>query len=72
MNTIVPGDEYDDYEEAFVNMVTVDVAEYAKTHFEKAVKKMLTIPKCLNDRAEREHVNFSQLLQAALRQKLGV
>ena len=72
MSAIVPVDEYDDYEEAFVNMVTVDVAEYAKTHFEKAVKKTLTIPKWLNDRAERENVNFSQLLQAALRQKLGV
>jgi len=72
MNAIVPRDEYDDYEEAFVNMVTVDVAEYAKKHFEKAVKKTLTIPKWLNDQAEREHVNFSQLLQAALRQKLGV
>lgn len=72
MSAIVPADEYDNYEEAFVNMVTVDVAEYAKTHFEKAVKKTLTIPKWLNDRAEREHVNFSQLLQAALRQKLGV
>ena len=72
MSAIVPDDEYDDYEEAFVNMVTVDVAEYAKTHFEKAVKKTLTIPTWLNDRAEREHVNFSQLLQAALRQKLGV
>ena len=72
MSAIVPDDEYDDYEEAFVNMVTVDVAEYAKTHFEKAVKKTLTIPKWLNDKAERENVNFSQLLQAALRQKLGV
>ena len=72
MSAIVPVDEYDDYEEAFVNMVTVDFAEYAKTHFEKAVKKTLTIPKWLNDRAERENVNFSQLLQAALRQKLGV
>ena len=72
MSAIVPADEYDNYEEAFVNMVTVDVAEYAKTHFEKAVKKTLTIPKWLSDRAEREHVNFSQLLQAALRQKLGV
>ena len=31
-------------DESFVNMVTVDVAEYAKTHFEKSVKKTLTIP----------------------------
>ena len=69
---IDPVAEYDEYEEAFVNIVTVDVAEYAKTHFEKAVKKTLTIPKWLNDRAVHENINFSQCLQAALRQKLGV
>lgn len=34
--------EYDEYETAFVNMVTVDVDEYAKKHFE--VQKTLTIP----------------------------
>ena len=72
INVIDPAAEYDEYEETFVNIVTVDIAEYAKTHFEKAIKKTLTIPKWLNDRAEREHVNFSQLLQSALRQKLGV
>ena len=33
---------------AFVNIVTVDVAEYAKVHFEKSVKKTLTIPAWLN------------------------
>ena len=38
----------------------------------EAVKKTLTIPKWLNDKAEREQINFSQLLQAALRQKLGL
>lgn len=30
--------------EAFVNMVSVDVAAYAKEHFEKSVKKTLSIP----------------------------
>ena len=72
IGSIQPDQEYDEYEEVFVNLVAVDVAEYAKTHFERAVKKTLTIPRWLNDRAEREGVNFSQLLQAALRQKLGV
>ena len=72
IGSIQPDQEYDEYEEVFVNLVAVDVAEYAKTHFEKAVKKTLTSPRWLNERAEREGVNFSQLLQAALRQKLGV
>ena len=33
---------------AFVNMVSVDVSEYAKEHFEKSVRKTLTIPAWLN------------------------
>lgn len=57
--------EYDEYETAFVNMVTVDVDEYAKKHFE--VQKTLTIPLWLNDLAVKEGVNFSQVLQKALK-----
>jgi predicted RNase H-like HicB family nuclease len=60
--------EYDEYETAFVNMVTVDVDEYAKKHFE--VQKTLTIPLWLNDLAVKEGVNFSQVLQKALIEQL--
>lgn len=56
--------------EAVVNMVSVDVAEYAKKHFEKAVKKTLTIPAWLNDAAMAQGVNFSQVLQRALKEQL--
>ena len=62
--------EYDEYESAFVNMVAVDVEEYAKKHFEKSVKKTLTIPSWLNDLAIKEGVNFSQVLQNALKEQL--
>ena len=58
--------------DAFVNIVTVDVDEYAKKHFEKAVKKTLTIPAWLNDLAAAEGINFSQTLRDALRARLGV
>ncbi len=58
------------YEEAFVNMVSVDVTAYAKEHFEKSVKKTLTIPMWLNKLALENNVNFSQVLQEALIQKL--
>lgn len=54
----------------FVNMVTVDVAEYAKTHFEKSVKKTLTIPAWLNTAAIAQNINFSQALQDALKAQL--
>lgn len=57
-------------EEMFVNIVTVDVAEYAKSHFEKSVKKTLTIPAWLNKAALERNINFSQVLQDALKAQL--
>lgn len=58
--------------ESFINMVTVDVAEYARTHFERSVKKTLTIPAWLNAAAIERHINFSQVLQEALMQKMQI
>lgn len=63
---------YEELGECFVNIVTVDVAEYAKTHFEKSVKKTLTIPAWLNAAALEKGVNFSQVLQDALKEQLHV
>ena len=56
--------------EGFVNMVSVDVALYAKEHFTKSVKKTLTIPAWMNDRAISMGINFSQVLQEALLAKI--
>ena len=61
-----------DAAEIFVNMVTVDVEEYAKKHFEKAVRKNVTIPAWLNEAAMAKKINFSQALQDALRSQLGL
>jgi len=58
--------------ESFINMVTVDVSEYARTHFERSVKKTLTIPAWLNAAAIERHINFSQVLQEALMQKIQI
>ena len=38
----------------------------------RAVKKTLTIPWYLNELAEQKRINFSQLLQYALKEKLGL
>lgn len=38
----------------------------------KAIKKTLTVPKWLNDEAERQHLNFSQVLQEGLKHSLGI
>ena len=74
LNQIVLTDILRDLElescEAFVNMVTVDVAESAKAHFEKSVRKTLTIPAWLNSAALEQNINFSQVLQEALKAQL--
>ena len=56
--------------EAIVNMVSVDVAAYAKQHFEKSVRKTLTITAWLNTAALEMNINFSQVLQEALLAKV--
>lgn len=56
--------------ESFVNIVSVDVVSYAKEHFEKSVKKTLTIPVWLNNAALEKGINFSQVLQDALKAQL--
>lgn len=55
---------------ALVNLVSVNVEEYSKTHFPKSVKKTLTIPKWLNDAAMKKNIIFSKTLQEALIAKL--
>lgn len=59
-------------DDMFVNIITVDVAEYAKTHFEKSVKKTLSIPAWLNTAALEQNINFSKVLQDALKKQLNI
>ena len=69
---INPDELYDEYESVIVNMVTVDVESYASKNFDRAVKKTLTIPAWLNERAVEQNVNFSKVLQNALKAELGI
>ena len=55
---------------AFVNMVLVDMTEYARKHSDKAVKKTLSIPMWLNTLCEEKGINFSKVLQDALLTKV--
>ena len=64
-----PADDYIDY---FVNIVTVDVKEYARKRFGKSVKKTLSIPQWLNDMAIAKNINFSRVLQSALKNELKI
>ena len=55
---------------AFVNMVLVDMTEYARQHSDKAVKKTLSIPMWLNTHRKKKSINFSKVLQDALLTKV--
>ncbi len=51
-------------------IVEFDMMEYQRKHNSRAVKKTLSIPEWLNDAAIKAGVNFSQVLQEALREKV--
>ena len=55
-----------------VSLVFCDTVEYRKLYDNKAVKKTLTIPNWLNTLSERAGVNFSFVLQEALKAKLDI
>lgn len=59
-------------ENEFVNFIACDTLKYRKKLNSKAVKKTLTIPEWLNDIAMADDINFSQVLQEALMQKLNI
>ena len=56
----------------FVNYVTCDTLEYQRMNNNKSVKKTLSVPEWLNQAAIDAGVNFSQVLQDALKAKLGL
>lgn len=55
-----------------ISFVTVNLIEHKKKYENKSVKKTLSIPAWLNTMAEKENVNFSQILQKALMETLNV
>ena len=53
-----------------VSLVSANTMEYRKLWDNKAIKKTLTIPTWLNTLAEQNEINFSAVLQKALKQEL--
>jgi predicted RNase H-like HicB family nuclease len=51
-------------------LIDVCLAIYREAHKNRAVKKTLTIPAWLNEVAEKEQINFSFVLQNALKEQL--
>ena len=68
-NAVRKASSYDSVEKregGQVNMVLLDMDAYAEQYGEKAVRKNVTIPAWLNSYAEKQKINFSQVLQDAL------
>lgn len=55
---------------SFVNIVCVDLDEFARAYDDKAVKKTLSIPAWLNTACENYGINYSKVLKDALIEKL--
>lgn len=55
-----------------IGLVEVSLAAFRAKLDTRAVKKTLTIPYYLNQMAEKKKINFSQELQTALKNRLGI
>lgn len=74
-NFPIPTLEFSDIalkENQFISFVSIDMEEYRKKFNNKSIKKTLTIPEWLNYLAEKNNINFSQVLQEALKEKLNI
>lgn len=58
--------------DSILMVVEFDMLAYKKRNNSKAIKKTLSIPQWLNEEATALGVNFSQVLQEALMQKIGI
>lgn len=57
-------------ENQIVSLITADTIEYRKLYDNKAVNKTVTLPAWLNTLAEDAGINFSGVLQGALKEQL--
>lgn len=52
--------------ESFISLLLLDIDAYAEKYGDKTVRKNITIPAWLNAYGEKNHINFSKVLQNAL------
>ena len=55
-------------EGSFVDLLVLDIEAYAERYGTKTVRKNITIPAWMNAFGEKNHINFSKVLQDALLQ----
>lgn len=59
-------------EKSIVTLVDADISAYRRMLDNRAVRKNCTIPSWLNEKAEAANINFSAVLQEALKQRLQI
>ena len=59
-------------EKEIVTLISADVERFRRLRDNRAVKKTLTLPAWVDEAAKEAGVNFSQTLQKALIQELGI
>lgn len=60
------------FDNSFANLILLDMDSYAEKYGSKAVRKNCTIPAWLNTAAEQANINFSAVLQSALKEQLHI
>ena len=58
--------------EEIVTLVDIDFAQYRRANDMRYVRKNVTLPNYLNELGEKAGLNFSQVLQEGLKQRLGI
>ena len=64
--------KFADAGKSIVTLVDIDMDAYKKKHNTKAVRKNVSIPSWLDQKAQEEHLNLSRVLQEALMEKLNL
>lgn len=65
-------EEYYILEESFKSLVSLDIKKYVAECESRTVRKNVTIPSWLNEIGKRHNLNFSNLLQEAIKRELEI
>lgn len=60
------------HEHEFVSMLDVDIDAYRRMHSQRAVRRNVSLPSWLNEKADQAGLNVSAILQAALKRELNL
>ena len=70
----IPEDEREFYVEgeSFKTLIGLDMLKYVNKCKNQTIRKNVSIPSWLNEMAKKSNINFSNILQEALKHELGI